>query len=106
MERPRKNYYNPTLKGKVISKSQAKLGKTTTNLTEDQFNKITTGMSFDQVTSILGPDYQEINSKKSGNVITKLVAWIMPDSENIRVNLQDDKVTKNRTIISKNSPSW
>jgi len=83
-----------TLKGKVVSKSQAKLGKTTANLTEEQFIKITTGMTFDQVTSILGSDYQEVNLKKSDNVIERLVTWLMPDSKSIRVRFQDDKVIK------------
>ena len=83
-----------TLKGKVVSRSQAKLGKTTANLTEEQFIKITTGMTFDQVTSILGSDYQEVNLKKSDNVIERLVTWLMPDSKSIRVRFQDDKVIK------------
>ncbi|HWQ40712.1 MAG TPA: DUF3862 domain-containing protein, partial [Desulfosporosinus sp.] len=80
-----------THKGKVIFKSQAKLGKATTaNLTEDQFNKITTGMTFDQVVSILGPDYEEVNSKKSGKVITRFIAWTMPNSKNIKIRFEDE----------------
>lgn len=90
-----------TLLGKVVSKSESKLGKTTTNLTEEQFKKITTGMTFDQVTSILGPDYQEVNSKKSDNAIERLVAWVMPDSKNIKIKFQDDKVTKTYNDLKK-----
>ena len=83
-----------TLDGKVVSKTQSKLGKTTANLTEEQFKKVTEGMTFDQVTSILGADYQEVNSKKSDNAIVRTVSWITPDSKAVRVKLQDDKVTQ------------
>ena len=90
-----------TLKDKIIFKSQTKLGKTTANLTEEQFKKITAGMTFDEVVAIFGPDYQEVNSRKSDNVITRLVAWVMPDSKNIKIRLQDDKVTKTYNYLKK-----
>ena len=90
-----------TLKSKVVSKSQTKLGKTTPNLTEDQFNQITMGMTFDQATSILGPDYQEVTLKMSDTGIERFVAWVMPDSKNIKVRFQDDKVTKTYNYLKK-----
>lgn len=90
-----------TLKGKVESKSQSKLGKTTSNLTEDQFKKITSGMTFDQVTSILGTDYQEVSTSKSDKGVDRLVAWMMPDSKSIKVKFQDDKVIKAYNYLKK-----
>lgn len=80
-------------KDKVISKTQAMLGKTTSTLTEDQFKQLTKGMTFEQVVSILGPDYQESSLKKAGNGVRRVVMWMKPDSTNITVALQDDKVT-------------
>lgn len=88
-----------TTNGKVSFKSQTNIGKTTANLTEDQFNKITKDMTFDQVVAILGPDYQEQNSKKSGKVITRFVAWVMPDSKSIKVKFQDDKVVNTNNYL-------
>jgi len=79
-------------KEKVVSKTQAMLGKTTSTLTVDQFNKLTKGMTFDQVVSILGPDYQESSLKKSGNGVRRVVMWMKPDTTNVTVALQDDKV--------------
>jgi len=90
-----------TLKGKVVSRSQSKLGKTTANLTEDQFKKITAGMTFDQVVSILGSDYQEVSTSKSDTATQRLVAWMMPDSKSIKVKFQDDKVTKSYNYLKK-----
>lgn len=81
-----------TNKGKVEAKTQTMLGKTTPTITIDQFNKITKGMTFDQVASILGPDYQESSLKKSASAIKRVVLWMKPDSTNITVILQDDKV--------------
>ena len=79
-------------KGKVEAKTQTMLGKTTSSLTEDQFNKVTKGMSFDQVVSILGPDYQESSYKKSANAVRRVVTWMRPDSTNVTIGLEDNKV--------------
>ena len=79
-------------KGKVEAKTQAMLGKTTSTLTVDQFNKVTKDMTFDQVVSILGPDYQESSYKKSANAIRRVIIWMRPDFANVTVVLQDDKV--------------
>ena len=79
-------------KGKVEAKTQTMLGKTTSSLTVDQFNQVTKGMTFDQVVSILGPDYQESSSKKSANAVRRVVTWMRPDSTNVTVGLEDNKV--------------
>ncbi|EGW40640.1 DUF3862 domain-containing protein [Desulfosporosinus sp. OT] len=91
-----------TNKGKVVTKIQSNLGKTTSKLTLDQFNQITTGMTFDQVVSILGPDYQEVSyKKKPANVILRNVVWMLPDSTSIKVYLQDGKVINKNTTLKK-----
>lgn len=82
-----------TNKGKVETKTQNKLGKTTSKLTVDQFNQVTKGMTIDQVVSILGPDYREASYNKSATSIIRSVVWMMPDSTYIKVTLKDDKVT-------------
>lgn len=79
-------------KGKVDSKTQTMLGKTTTTLTVDQFNKVTKGMTFDQVVTILGPDYQESSYKKTANTVRRVVTWMRPDSANVTIVLEDNKV--------------
>jgi len=80
-------------KGKVVAKTQSIPGKTASTLTVDQFNKLTKGMTFDQAVSILGPDYQESSLKRSANGVRRVVMWMRPDTTNITVALQDDKVT-------------
>lgn len=92
-----------TLNGKIVSKSQFKLGKTTANLTEDQFKKIKKDMTFAQIVAILGPDYQEISTRKSDKSadITRLVGWIMPNSKSIKVELKNDKVVKAYDYLKK-----
>ncbi|ODA38746.1 DUF3862 domain-containing protein [Desulfosporosinus sp. BG] len=91
-----------TNKGKVVTKIQSNLGKTTSKLTLDQFNQITTGMTFDQAVSILGPDYQEVSYKKNhANVILRNVVWMLPDSTSIKVYLQDGKVINKNTTLKK-----
>lgn len=78
--------------GKVVSKAQTMLGKTTSTLTADQFNKIKKDMTFDQTISILGPDYQESSYKRSGSTDRRVVMWMKPDTTNVTVVFQDDKV--------------
>jgi len=88
-----------TNKGRVVTKIQSDLGKTTPKLTLDQFNQIATGMTIDQLVSILGPDYQEVSYKKSANVILRNVVWMLPDSTLIKVYLRDGKaINKNNTL--------
>jgi Beta-lactamase inhibitor (BLIP). len=77
---------------KVVSKTQTMLGKTTSTLTADQFNKIKKGLTLDQVVSILGQNYQESSYKKSGTTDRRVLVWMKPDTTNITVVFQDDKV--------------
>lgn len=87
-----KNIVIRTNKGKVESKTQSDLGKTTSTLTIKQFNQVTTGMTLEQVVALLGPDYREVSTEKSADSILKSVIWMMPDSRFVKVKLQDDKV--------------
>lgn len=88
-----------TNKGKIESKSQTKLEKTTAKLTEAQFNKITEGMTIEQVAAILGPDYGEVSSKKSDASTVTMVVWRLSDAKNVKVKLQDGKVTKTYNFL-------
>ena len=90
-----------TNKGKVQTKIQSKLGKTTSKLTVDQFDKITNDMTIDQLVSILGPDYAEVSYKKSDNAILRNVIWALPDRTSIKVYLKDGKVINKNNDLKK-----
>lgn len=88
-----KNIVIETNKGKVESKAQHNLGKTTPKITAKQFHQLKEGMTIDQVVSILGPDYREVKNEKSASAIVRSLIWMQPDSKFVKVKLQDDKVT-------------
>lgn len=79
-----------TSEGKVEQKSHTMLSKTTAKVTEDQFNKITKGMTFEQVVSILGPDYQEGSLKKSVDTTRRFVNWVREDKKYIKITSEGD----------------
>lgn len=91
-----------TNKGKVVTKIQSNLGKTTSKATLAQFNQISNGMTFDQVVSVLGTDYQEVSYKeKPGNIILRNVVWMLPDSTYVKVYLQNGKVINKYSNLKK-----
>lgn len=95
-----------TNQGKVVTKIQKGLGKTTSKqLTVDQLNQIKSGMTFDQVVAIMGPDYQEISYRKSDNSIMRNVEWLLPDSTNIKIYMQDEKVIHKSDTLKKKKAS-
>lgn len=94
-----KNIVIQTNKGKVESKSQSDLGKTTSTLTAKQFKQVTVGMTFDNVVSILGPDYREVSTERSADAIIRSVVWMMPNSKFVKVKFQDEKVTNTYNFL-------
>jgi hypothetical protein len=81
--------------GKLVSKSQANLTERngTAELTQDKFNKVNTGMSYDEVKAALGSDGEMSRISKIGNSTSTSYTWKGPKYERVFATFKDDKLT-------------
>lgn len=75
----------------VDSKSQLALKSMDSNATMAKYNQINTGMSYDQVKSILG-DGQLTSEDKIADIVTDIYTWSNSDGSNMNVTIQGGKV--------------
>lgn len=75
------------------SKSDDKSDSSGGSLTMDNYEKVKTGMSYDDVTDILGSKGTETRSSKVGTTESKSYKWEGDKYVRIYVNFRDDKVT-------------
>jgi len=81
--------------GKLVSKSQSSLTETngTANLTQDKFNKVNTGMSYNEVKGIFGSDGEMTRISKFGNSTQTSYTWKGPKYQKVFTSYKDDKLT-------------
>lgn len=77
--------------GKVINKAQAYLQSMDAKVTMDKYNKISNGMTYDQVKAILGEGQLSSQTDLMGSK-DDIYEWINSDGANMNVTFQDGKV--------------
>ncbi len=89
---------------KSEDKSDDKSDASGGSLTMDNYEKIKTGMSYDEVTDILGSKGTETRSSTIGKIESKSYKWEGDKFVRIYVNFRDDKVTsKSQTGLKSTS---
>lgn len=76
---------------KVINKAQAFLQSMDANITLDKYNKISNGMTYNQVKKILGEGQLTSQGQLLGTK-TEIYEWINSDGSNMNVTFQNGKV--------------
>lgn len=81
--------------GDLVTKSQSNLTdrKGDADLTQDKFNKINTGMSYDEVKGILGSDGEMTRISKIGDSTLTSYTWKGPKFQRVFTSFKDDKLT-------------
>ena len=81
--------------GDLVYKSQSGLtpNEGTAEIDQAKFNKINTGMSYDEVKEIIGSDGEMTSISKIGNSVSSSYRWKGPKFSNIFTNFRDDKLT-------------
>lgn len=81
--------------GDLVYKSQSGLTPNdgTADITQAKFNKINTGMSYDEVKEIIGSDGEMTSISKIGESVSASYRWKGPKYSNIFANFRDDKLT-------------
>lgn len=81
--------------GKLASKSQSGIteSKGTDKLDQAKFNKVQTGMSYEQVKEIFGTDGELTTQSKYGNTESKSYTWKGPNYERVFTSFNSNKLT-------------
>lgn len=80
--------------GKLVSKSQSGItdNKGTADLTQEKFNKINTGMSYDEVKEVIGSEGEMTSMSKFGNTTSMAYTWRGPKYERVYTSFRDGKL--------------
>lgn len=81
--------------GKLVSKSQSNLTerKGDADLTQDKFNKVNTGMSYDEVKGVIGSNGEMTRISKVGKSTLTSYTWKGPKFQRVFTSFKDDKLT-------------
>jgi len=81
--------------GNLVSKSQSSLTdrKGDADLSQDKFNKVNTGMSYDEVKGVLGSDGEMTRISKISKSTLTSYTWKGPKFEKVFTSFKDDKLT-------------
>lgn len=81
--------------GDLVYKSQSGLtpSEGTAEIDQAKFNKINTGMSYEEVKGIIGSDGEMTSISKIGNSVSSSYRWKGEKYSNIFANFRDDKLT-------------
>lgn len=81
--------------GELVTKSQSNLTdrKGTADLTQDKFNKVNTGMSYEEVKGVLGSDGEMTRISKIGDSTLTSYTWKGPKFQRVFTSYKDDKLT-------------
>lgn len=63
-------------------------------VTRAEYNKIESGMSYSEVTSIIGESGEELSSNDIGGYETIMYQWVNPDGSNMNALFQKDKMVQ------------
>lgn len=63
-------------------------------VTKEEYDKIKTGMSYEEVVKIIGFEGEEMSQNEMGGIKTVMYMWQNPDGSNMNAMFQDNKLVQ------------